>query len=108
MLFRSIDWVYTLEQKIIGLPREDITLFFHVPVSVSQKLLTERASQTAKKKDMYEKNTLMLQEVEKLYASLGSRFQTWHSIECTKESQMRTREEIHEQVLDTLRQNKVL
>jgi dTMP kinase len=33
-----IQWVYKLEQEVIGLPKEDLVLFLYMPVSVSQVL----------------------------------------------------------------------
>lgn len=99
-----IDWVLKLEQEIIGMPAPDITLFFHVPVAVSQQLMEKRGT----KKDMYEKNLGMLQIVEELYGRLGSRSANWRIIECTRERLMRSREEIHKEVLDVLTQNGIL
>ena len=103
-----IDWVVKLEQEIIGLPAPDMTIFFHVPVAVSQKLMEERETLTSKKKDMYEKDLRMLQTVEELYGTLGSRLLNWKVIECTKAETMRSREEIHKEVLDVLTQNGIL
>ena len=65
-----IDWVYKLEQEIIGLPKENAVLYFHVPVAVAQSLMEKQAQV----KDQYEQNQAMLETVEKLYLDLSNGF----------------------------------
>lgn len=99
-----IDWVYQLEQEIIGLPKENLVLYFHVPVAVAQSLMEKRAQV----KDQYEQNQAMLETVETLYLHLAKRFPHWHMISCAKGGVMRSPEEIHKQVLDVLTQKRIL
>lgn len=99
-----IDWVYKLEQEIIGLPKEDLVIYFHMPVASAQTLMNKRGNA----KDMYEKDTELLKTVERLYLTLASRFPHWKIIQCTKDGQIRSPEEIHKEVLDVLTQNGIL
>ncbi len=109
--YAFIDWVYKLEQEVIGLPSEDIAIYFHVPVSVSQQLIEKKAAREylgGKKKDIYEADSLVQETVEQLYLDLAVNRNSWKTIECVREGVMRKPEEIHNDVLDVLRVNKVL
>src|SRR3990167_3892128 len=94
-----IDWVYKLENEIIGLPKEDLVVYFHVPVAVAQHLIDKRAAETPKEKDEYEKDRAMLFTVERLYGELAKQRGNWNMIECTRGGAILTPEEIHKQVL---------
>ncbi|MEK7587729.1 MAG: hypothetical protein AAB457_02850 [Patescibacteria group bacterium] len=93
-----IDWVYKLEQEIIGLPKENAVLYFHVPVAVAQSLMEKRAQV----KDQYEQNQAMLETVEKLYLDLSKRFSHWQTIDCVKGDVLLSPQEIHEKVLSVI------
>lgn len=106
-----IDWLYKLEQEVIGLPREDVALYFHVPVALAQTLVDKKEARAylgAKKKDIYEESTAIQETVEKLYLELATHRSGWKTIECVQESTLRTREEIHKDILDVLAANGVL
>lgn len=103
-----IDWVYKLENEIIGLPKEDLVIYFHMPVDLAQSLINKRDAVGEKTKDMYEKDAQLLSTVENLYQTLSSKFAHWQTIHCTKDGQIRPPEEIHKEVLDVLTKNEVL
>ena len=84
------------------MPKEDLVIYFHVPVAVAQGLIDKRASETPKEKDEYEKDRAMLFTVERLYGELAKQRDNWKTIECTADGTMRPPEEIHKQVLDEL------
>ncbi len=102
-----IDWVYRLEQKIIGLPKEDLVIYFRVPVGVAQNLIDKRAAETPKEKDEYEKDRAMLFTVERLYGELAKQRPNWKTIECTRGGAMLPPVEIHKLVLDELANAKI-
>jgi dTMP kinase len=105
------DWVYKMEQEVIGLPKEDLVLYFHVPVSMSEMLVTKKGARAYlgdKKKDIYEESTVLQEAVEKLYLQLAVNRSNWKTIECMKNSAIRTPEEILQDVLDVLSVNKIL
>ncbi len=109
--YAFIDWVYKLEQEVIGLPSEDIALYFHVPVSVSQVLIEKkgvRAYLGDMKKDIYEADGAVQASVEALYLDLAVNRNSWKTIECVRDGLMRSPDEIHNDVLDVLAVNKVL
>ena len=106
-----VDWVYRLEQEIIGLPKEDVALYLHVPVAVAQKLIekkTPRAYLGDKKKDIYEENRVIQDAVERLYLAIAGHKSNWKTIECMQGSDMRTPDEIQKDIVDVLTQNGIL
>lgn len=96
-----IRWVYRMEQDVIGLPKEDLVIYFHLPTTLAQSLINKRAA-AGQPKDIYEKNEQLLITVETLYRELIAQQPNWRVIECAKGNQVRTREEIHKEVLDLL------
>lgn len=96
-----IQWVYRMEQDVIGLPKEDLVIYFHLPTALAQSLINKRAA-AGYPKDIYEKNEQLLVTVETLYRELIAQRQNWRVIECAKDNQIRTREDIHKEVLDVL------
>ena len=105
-----VDWVYKLEQEIIGLPHEDLVLYFHVPVSISQELIKKKEVRAylGDKKDIYEENIAIQEGVERLYMELATHKHNWKTIECVAGETLRTREEIQKDVLDVLSANAIL
>jgi dTMP kinase len=106
-----IDWLYKLEQEVIGLPKEDVAMYFHVPATLSQKLVENKDARTYlgdKKKDIYELDSQMQETVERLYLELATHRSGWKTIECMDGETLRSRESIHKDILDVLTANAVL
>lgn len=99
-----IDWVYELEQEIIKLPKENLVIYFHMPVDVARTLVDKRGRIL----DMYEKDIELLRSVEELYLSLAHKFSHWKTIQCTRGGSVRRPEEIHKEVLDVFEEQGVL
>jgi dTMP kinase len=106
-----IQWVYRLEQEVIGLPKEDLVLYLYMPVSVSLGLVDKKGARAYlgdKKKDIYEEDTSVQLTVETLYRGLATVQPQWKTIDCTNVSTLRTPDEIQKDILDVLTQNGVL
>lgn len=106
-----VDWLYRLEQKVIGLPHEDAVLYCHIPVALSQKLVDNKSSRTylgGKKKDIYEESAALQQAAERLYLDLATVRSGWKTIECMEGNTLRAKEAIHKDILDVLTSNGIL
>ncbi|OGG12061.1 hypothetical protein A2Z00_04380 [Candidatus Gottesmanbacteria bacterium RBG_13_45_10] len=106
-----VNWVYRMEYDIIGLPRENITFYLHMPLEISQQLLEKKGQRTYlgdEKKDIYEKNTAMQETVIQLYSEIAKRYPHWRVIECAKDGSVRPSGEIQKDILDELIRNKIL
>lgn len=109
---RFTDWSFMMEYEGFGIPKEDLVIFLYVPYEVSSKLMdTKKARKylgNGKKKDIHESNIELLKRVEEVYLSYCRRFPHWVKIDCTKNGQMLSREEIHEKVLGVLRRKRII
>ncbi len=106
-----IDWLYKLEQEVIGLPREDVALYFHVPVAVAKTLVDKKEARAYlgdKKKDIYEADSATQETVERLYLELATHRNGWKTIQCMEGTELRTKESIHKDILDVLTANAIL
>lgn len=110
---KYMKWLDELEYKINNVPREDIVVFLHVPFEISVKLMEnkhrgDRAYTKGRKKDIVEENIEYLRNAEKAYVSLAKRFPHWVKIECIKKGELRTREDIHEEIVRELHERRLL
>ena len=107
-----IDISYAIEYEAFGIPREDLVLYLHMPVAISQKMIEQKGVRkymgNGNKKDIHESNIELLQEVEKSYLDSCSRFPHWVRIDCTKNGQILSREEIHQKIISVLQHKKIL
>ncbi|HWY79067.1 MAG TPA: hypothetical protein VNW29_01790 [Candidatus Sulfotelmatobacter sp.] len=85
-------WDSELEYEVNKLPREDLTIYLHVPYALSQKLLAAKE----KKEDMVEQDVAYLRNAEDAYTKLAKQFSHWETIECVaKNGKLRTVDAIH-------------
>ena len=86
-------WIDRLEYWLLGLPKPDITIFLHMPYEQSLELKKNREFL-----DEHEKNPEHLKNAEASYIELSELY-NWSTIKCVKDSAIRTKEDIHEDVL---------
>jgi dTMP kinase len=108
-----IQWDLELEYEVNNIPKEDVVIFLHVPVSVSLMLMKNNdrkgRAYMKGKKDMVEKDTTYLKKSEEAYLSLVRKFPHWVKIECVdNDGNLRTREDIHEEVKKVLANKGIL
>lgn len=107
-----IQWVYTLEQEVIGLPKEDRVVFLSMPITISEKLVEQKGPREylgGKKKDMYEENDAIQVAVHRLYQEIAASQSNWSTISCTDSTGvLRKKDEIQKDILDDLVKNAVL
>ena len=94
--WKFIEWIKAVESR---LPQPDIVIFLKVPIEVSEKLFEQREEkQQGVKKDIHEKDKGYLLEVQKLYIQLAEK-EKWTIINCMNGDQLRSKEEIHEEIM---------
>lgn len=98
-----LKWLYDFEFCKMTLPVPDMTIFLDVEPSVSEKMLKKRAEQDSEHKtDIHEEDTGYL---KKCYDAGGyaAKKWGWEKIECCREGQMKSREEISDMIYDAVR-----
>lgn len=97
------DWLKEMEYVQLGLPREDMVIFLHVPSKIAQDLTRqkgERAYLKGKKQDVHEEDLDYLTKVELRYLELCQIEKHWRKITCTgAENKILTIETIHSLLL---------
>ena len=94
--FYLFQWVDKLEYWLLGLPKPDQTIFLHVPYKVTVELLSKRGHL-----DIAEKSTDNLKRAEKTYIELSELYH-WDHIDCVKDEQLLSIEEISQKILTSV------
>lgn len=88
------EWVEKLEFELLELPRGDINIFLHMDVDSTIKLLSKREEEA----DDNERNQDYLRNCEQTYFLLANKY-NFKTIECTKNEQIKSIEEINDELL---------
>ncbi len=98
-----IDWLFDFEYHRLGVPAPDMVIFLDVDPAVSQRLMRGRYNGDDSKKDIHESNVqyLMTCRESATYAieKLG-----WTVIKCDADNEMRTVEDIGNELLAVIRE----
>ena len=92
-----LKWLYELEYDRLGLPRPDLTIYLDVPTDFTEKLLRGREAATNTHADIHEKDMQYLATCRETGRAAAD-FYGWTIIECVKGGQMRSIEDIHEEI----------
>lgn len=87
-----IRWVFEMEYDVFKIPKEDLVVYLHVPLSISEKLIDQKTGRTylqnGSTKDLHESNSALLENVEKIYLEMAQKQAHWVKIECCQENSM--------------------
>lgn len=97
-----LDWLFHFEYKLLGIPEPDLVLYLRVTPSVSQKLMTGRYRGHEEKKDIHEKDVAYLNHC-RVAADYCSERLGWKTIECARNGEMGSIEDIHEEIVQKLK-----
>ena len=102
---KFFEWIEELEYKVYAIPKPDLTIYLHVPIEISRKLIEARAKESEglkSKVDLHEGDIRYMQGVQETYMELADGDSNWCTIECTKNNQMISKEEIAEEIWNTV------
>jgi dTMP kinase len=94
-------WAERMEHDVLGVPRPTGTIYLRMPVETSMALLAEQRETKNKEAgegmDTHEKDKMYM---ERSYESAEhlAKGASWHTVECVVDGNLRTREDIHEEV----------
>ncbi len=87
-----IKWLFNLEYEKNKIPKPSINFILHVPLEISQQLIKSRGQAT----DIHEKDADHLRRAEAAYLELPKLFPGFTLINCVKNEELMSPEEIHE------------
>ena len=91
------DWLYDFEFNKLGLPAPDLVLYLDIDIETSLRQMENRREQTNTTADIHEKNSTYLQaSLEAGHAAVEH--YGWKKICCVNGGEMRSIEEIHEDI----------
>lgn len=109
---KFIEWLYDIEYRILGIPKPDMVFILYVPAEIGQKLVLakqqslyqeRRYIEGGKKQDLHEADDAHLKAAAASYLWLAEQFPEDHQVvECTREGELLSREEIHEKIWQAL------
>ncbi|MCC8075316.1 MAG: deoxynucleoside kinase [Clostridiales bacterium] len=92
-----LEWLFTYEYQLLGIPEPALTIYLHVDPEVSQELMNRRYAGHEEKKDIHEKNLDYLRRSQEAARYCVQKF-GWNVVECCQAGRMRRVEDIHRDV----------
>ncbi len=94
---KFLHWLYEFEYDKLGLPRPDLVIYLDVPTTFTQKLMRHREQDTGTQADIHEKDLSYLATCRETGRAAAA-YYGWTVISCVKDGQMRSIEDIHEEI----------
>ncbi|MBU0964089.1 thymidylate kinase [Patescibacteria group bacterium] len=98
---KFLKWLNDMEFRIFGIPRPNLILFLNVPINISRRLVVKKGSRGyigGAKKDIHEASLSHLTDAQQQVFTLIKKYNNWHRIDCVKNGQLLSRQEIHERI----------
>ncbi len=96
-----LSWLFDFEYSKLGLPKPDKVFYLHLPVEDSIRLLNERYGNDEMKKDIHEQDVEYLKQSQAA-AEYCCDYCGWERIECMKDGNLRSIEDIHSELMERI------
>ena len=97
-----LDWLFGLEYGRLGLPEPDLVLYLDMPTEITERMMRQRERATGTHADIHEQDETYLKNcranAKEIVKDCG-----WTVINCAKDGEPRTVEDIHQQVYRTVK-----
>lgn len=90
-------WLYEFEYKHLELPAPDLVLYLDVPTDITEGMMRRREAATHTHADIHEKNMDYLCLCRATGLEAAAHY-GWTVIHCTRDGEMRSIEDIHEEI----------
>ena len=96
---KFMEWLFDLEFNIYGLPKPSRVFFLNMPPEKTMELMKNRENKFSHTdvKDIHERDPKHLKDAYNAACSLVNKYD-WNEIKCVKDNEIRTREDIHEEI----------
>jgi len=99
-----LQWLYEFEYDKLGLPRPDLVIYLDVPTAYTEQLMRHREQETNTTADIHEKDLQYLATCRET-GRTAAQFYHWNVVACVKDGQMRSIEDIHEEIYGLVKQH---
>ena len=90
-------WLYEFEYEKLGLPQPDLTIYLDVPTDFTEQMMRTREAATNTKADIHEQDIGYLATCRRM-GKAAAEYYGWTVINCVRDGQMRSIEDIHEEI----------
>ena len=95
--FDFFRWLYDLEYSKMGLPQPDMVIYLDMPLELTERLMRQREHDTHTAADIHERDAQYLQQCRECARQAAS-FYHWNVISCARRAELRSVEDIHEEL----------
>lgn len=101
---KFLDWLWDFEFNLYKLPVPTKTFFLNMPPEYALRLMEHRENKFThqEEKDIHERDKLHIIESYQAACSLVKRY-NWFEVKCIKEGNIRTIEDIHEEIYEEIK-----
>ncbi len=92
-----LTWLWDLEFVKMGLPVPSMVIFLEMAPEFSESLITSRSDKMHQVKDIHEQDQAYLQRCHAAYCQLAEKY-GWFTISCVNNKQLKSIEEIHNEI----------
>lgn len=92
-----LKWLYEFEYDRLGLPCPDLVIYLDVPTDFTEKLLRSREAATNTYADIHEQDMQYLATCRET-GRTAAKYYGWSVISCVRDGEMRSIEDIHEEI----------
>ena len=97
-----LDWLFHFEYDLLELPRPTRVVYLDLPTELSEQMMRRREQDTHTTADVHEQDEAYLRRCRE-NAVFVTDYCGWTRIDCARGGVMRSREDIHAEVLEKLR-----
>ena len=103
---KFLKWLWDFEFNLYGLPVPTEVFFLNMPVEKSLELIANRENKFTHetKKDIHESDKEHLLDAYSAACDVAKDY-NWHEVICVKDDQIRTIEDIHEEIYNVIKEN---
>ena len=92
-----LKWLYEFEYDKLGLPAPDLVIYLDVPTDFTEKMMRRREADTNTSADIHEQDLEYLATCRRT-GKAAAAFYNWTVIQCVENDEMRSIEDIHEEI----------
>lgn len=100
---KFLEWLWDFEFNLYGLPVPTKAFFLNMPTEYAIKLMENRENKITheKQKDIHERDESHLKDAYEAACSLVDKYD-WYEVKCVKNDEIRSIEDIHEEIYNEL------
>ena len=92
-----LKWLYEFEYEKLGLPCPDLVIYLDVPTHFTEMMMRRREANTNTSADIHEQDMDYLATCRRT-GKAAAKFYGWKIVECVRDGEMRSIEDIHEEI----------